>query len=176
MLINVLSQIMLKRLMLKIGLIIQSRAKQFYCCEHGFAMLPKSAVGSYPAFASSNYPKWKFCFVIILLKFALLCKLCSQELIRLITLEDLRVAKTLCQPVFPPSYLILDHFMDLYHEALSNRVSDNKTVSVAKIYSDEWQYFTTKFLNIFFQDLPTKTVLESRTTLLTDPQTLPAPI
>ena len=45
------------------------------------------------------------------------------ELIRMITLEDLRIAKSLCQPVFPPSYKILDHFISLYHEALSNRVS-----------------------------------------------------
>ena len=44
------------------------------------------------------------------------------ELIRLITLEDLRIAKSLCQPVFPPSYHILEHFILLYHEALSNRV------------------------------------------------------
>lgn len=46
------------------------------------------------------------------------------ELIRLVTLEDLRVAKTLCQPAFPPHYNILDHFMDLYHEALSNRLRE----------------------------------------------------
>jgi len=45
------------------------------------------------------------------------------ELIRMITLEDLRVAKSLCRPVFPPSYHILDHFLDLYHDALKTRVS-----------------------------------------------------
>jgi len=45
------------------------------------------------------------------------------ELIRMITLEDLRVAKSLCQPVFPPSYHILDHMLDLYHDALQTRVS-----------------------------------------------------
>lgn len=45
------------------------------------------------------------------------------ELIRIITKEDLRIAKSLCQPVFPPSYKILDHFIMLYHEALCNRVS-----------------------------------------------------
>ncbi len=44
------------------------------------------------------------------------------ELIRMITLEDLRIAKSLCQPAFPPHYQILDHFIELYHEALSNRV------------------------------------------------------
>lgn len=48
------------------------------------------------------------------------------ELIRLITLEDLRIAKSLCQPVFPPSYHILEHFILLYHEALSNRVCLNR--------------------------------------------------
>ena len=46
------------------------------------------------------------------------------ELIRMITLEDLRVAKTLCVPVFPPHYNILEHFIDLYHEALSNRLKE----------------------------------------------------
>ena len=44
------------------------------------------------------------------------------ELIRQITLKDLRIAKSLCQPVFPPHYNILEHFLQLYHEALSNRV------------------------------------------------------
>jgi len=46
------------------------------------------------------------------------------ELIRMITLEDLRVAKTLCVPVFPPSYNILETFIDLYHEALSQRLNE----------------------------------------------------
>ena len=46
------------------------------------------------------------------------------ELIRMITKEDLRVAKTLCVPVFPPHYNILEHFIDLYHEALSNRLKE----------------------------------------------------
>jgi exocyst complex component 3 len=45
------------------------------------------------------------------------------ELVRMITLEDLRIAKSLCQPVFPPSYKILDHFMHLYHEALSSEAT-----------------------------------------------------
>ncbi len=48
------------------------------------------------------------------------------ELIRKITMEDLRIAKSHCQPVFPPSYQILDQFLDLYHEALDNRVSAYK--------------------------------------------------
>ena len=46
------------------------------------------------------------------------------ELIRQITLEDLRVAKTLCQPVFPPEYNILDHFIKLYNEALTTRLNE----------------------------------------------------
>ena len=46
------------------------------------------------------------------------------ELIRMITLEDLRVAKTLCVPVFPPSYNILETFVGLYHEALSQRLNE----------------------------------------------------
>ena len=44
------------------------------------------------------------------------------ELIRIITLEDLRIAKALCQPVFPPSYGILEHFIGLYHDALRSRL------------------------------------------------------
>ena len=31
------------------------------------------------------------------------------ELIRMITMEDLQIVRSLCQPVFPPSYNILDH-------------------------------------------------------------------
>ena len=46
------------------------------------------------------------------------------ELIRMITLEDLRVAKTLCVPVFPPSYNILETFVGLYQEALSQRLNE----------------------------------------------------
>ena len=44
------------------------------------------------------------------------------ELIRMITVEDLRIVKSLCQPVFPPHYQIMEYFILLYHEALSNRV------------------------------------------------------
>ena len=47
------------------------------------------------------------------------------ELIRMITMEDLKIVRSLCQPVFPPSYNILDHYIDLYHEALSTRVQKN---------------------------------------------------
>ena len=58
------------------------------------------------------------------------------ELIRQITLKDLRIAKSLCQPAFPPHYNILEHFLELYHEALSNRVSIKpmltKTICLSK--------------------------------------------
>ncbi len=56
------------------------------------------------------------------------------ELIRMITMEDLRIAKSLCQPVFPPSYNILDHFIHLYHEALSNRVGETLKVFSARLF------------------------------------------
>ena len=46
------------------------------------------------------------------------------ELIRQITLEDLRVAKSLCVPVFPPEYNIYEHFISLYNEALTNRLNE----------------------------------------------------
>ena len=44
------------------------------------------------------------------------------ELIRIQTQKDLRIAKTLCVPVFPPSYKILEMYIDLYHEAISQRL------------------------------------------------------
>ncbi|TRY62619.1 hypothetical protein TCAL_00416 [Tigriopus californicus] len=44
------------------------------------------------------------------------------ELIRMITVEDLRIARTLCQPVFPPHYNIFDTYISMYHEALSTRL------------------------------------------------------
>lgn len=46
------------------------------------------------------------------------------ELIRKIMLEDLRVAKTLCEPVFPPHYEILKTFINLYQEAVSTRLKE----------------------------------------------------
>ena len=52
------------------------------------------------------------------------------ELIRQITLEDLRVAKSLCTPVFPPDYNIYDHFIKLYNEALTNRLSEIITMGL----------------------------------------------
>ena len=50
------------------------------------------------------------------------------ELIRIITMEDLRIVKSLGQPVFPPHYNILDHYIGLYHEALSTRVRQGNFV------------------------------------------------
>jgi exocyst complex component 3 len=45
------------------------------------------------------------------------------ELIRIQTQKDLRIAKTLCVPVFPPSYKILEMYINIYHEAISQRLS-----------------------------------------------------
>ena len=54
----------------------------------------------------------------------------SLERIRQVTLEDLRIAKSQCQPCFPPHYHIMEHFILLYHEALSNRVKNDFFASV----------------------------------------------
>ena len=40
------------------------------------------------------------------------------ECIRIFTLEDLRIVKSLCQPVFPPKYEIMDHYIKLYNRAI----------------------------------------------------------
>ena len=40
------------------------------------------------------------------------------ECIRKFTLDDLRIVKTLCQPVFPPKYEILDYYISLYNDAI----------------------------------------------------------
>ena len=45
------------------------------------------------------------------------------ELIRVQTQKDLRIAKTLCVPVFPTNYKILEMYIDLYHEAISQKLS-----------------------------------------------------
>ena len=44
------------------------------------------------------------------------------ELIRKFTLEDLRIVKTLCVPVFPPHYNILEYYIGLYHDAITTRL------------------------------------------------------
>ena len=44
------------------------------------------------------------------------------ECIRIFTLDGLRVVKTLCQPVFPPKYEIMDHYIKLYNDAIKVRV------------------------------------------------------
>eukprot|EP00096_Caligus_rogercresseyi_P011855 TRINITY_DN480_c0_g1_i1.p1 TRINITY_DN480_c0_g1~~TRINITY_DN480_c0_g1_i1.p1 ORF type:complete len:718 (-),score=192.62 TRINITY_DN480_c0_g1_i1:66-2219(-) len=44
------------------------------------------------------------------------------EVIRMITCEDLRIVKSLFQPIFPPRYKIMDHFIQLYQKAMSSRL------------------------------------------------------
>nr|XP_023016635.1 exocyst complex component 3 [Leptinotarsa decemlineata] len=41
------------------------------------------------------------------------------ELIRMTLLEDLRVVKILCVPCFPPSYKIMERYIQMYHRCLS---------------------------------------------------------
>ncbi|CAG9828815.1 unnamed protein product [Diabrotica balteata] len=41
------------------------------------------------------------------------------ELIRMTIVEDLRIVKTLCLPCFPPSYKILNRYIQMYHGCLS---------------------------------------------------------
>jgi len=48
------------------------------------------------------------------------------ECIRIFTLEDLRVVKTLCQPVFPPKYEIMDFYINKYNESIKNRILEIK--------------------------------------------------
>ncbi|XP_008560386.1 exocyst complex component 3 [Microplitis demolitor] len=46
------------------------------------------------------------------------------ELTRQLILEDLRVVKTLCGPCFPPSYDIVNKFVRMYHNSLSQHLKD----------------------------------------------------
>lgn len=46
------------------------------------------------------------------------------EVTRQIMLEDLKVAKTLLPPVFPPNYNIASKFVWMYHKALSKHIQD----------------------------------------------------
>ncbi|KAH3748666.1 exocyst complex component 3-like isoform X2 [Dreissena polymorpha] len=46
------------------------------------------------------------------------------EVTRQLMLEDLKVAKTLLPPVFPPYYNIVNKFVWMYHEALSKHIKD----------------------------------------------------
>lgn len=48
----------------------------------------------------------------------------SLELTRILVLEDLRVAKSLCTPCFPPAYNIADKYVEMYHSALSQYLKD----------------------------------------------------
>ena len=103
---------------------ISQRCLKFYA----FVECP---VCTYPCFHVNFYFVCTYCFIWF------------QELIRLITMEDLRIAKTLCQPVFPPSYLILDHFIDLYHEALSNRVICSSSWNTVDVWKPDLSRFRT---------------------------------
>lgn len=46
------------------------------------------------------------------------------EIVRRSMLEDLRVAKFLCEPCFPPDYHIFTQFVHWYHLALSSHIQD----------------------------------------------------
>lgn len=45
------------------------------------------------------------------------------ELIRLLILEDLRVVKTLCVPCVPKEYNIIDRYIEMYNNCLSNQLN-----------------------------------------------------
>lgn len=45
------------------------------------------------------------------------------EILRKNTVEDLRVAKFLCVPCFPPAYNIFEKFVHWYHLAIASHVS-----------------------------------------------------
>jgi exocyst complex component 3 len=47
------------------------------------------------------------------------------EMLRKMLIDDLKVVRTLCVPVFPPSYDIVKTFTRIYHQGLSHRVSEN---------------------------------------------------
>lgn len=46
------------------------------------------------------------------------------ELTRLLILEDLRVVKTLCEPCFPPSWNIVQSYVEMYHTCLSKHLEE----------------------------------------------------
>lgn len=48
------------------------------------------------------------------------------EVMRLLILEDLLVVKSLCVPCFPPSYDILQRYVNMYHNCLSKLVRMKK--------------------------------------------------
>ncbi len=76
------------------------------------------------------------------------------ELIRMITLEDLRVAKTLCVPCFPPHYNILETFIELYQEALSKRLQE-----IISLGLQDQEYVT--ILNWIIQTYPGEELMRS---------------
>ncbi|KAK3912373.1 Exocyst complex component 3 [Frankliniella fusca] len=46
------------------------------------------------------------------------------ELTRQLILEDLRVVKTLCEPCFPPSWNIVEKYVEMYHTCLSRHLEE----------------------------------------------------
>ena len=45
------------------------------------------------------------------------------QVIRLLVLEDMKVIRSLCVPCFPPSFDIVNLYVQMYHKSLANRVS-----------------------------------------------------
>lgn len=56
------------------------------------------------------------------------------ELARQFILEDLRVVKSLCVPCFPSHYNILDEYVKMYHNALSDYVSISFDIELINEY------------------------------------------
>lgn len=50
------------------------------------------------------------------------------EVMRLLMLEDLSVVKSLCVPCFPPSYRILERYVNMYHGCLAKLVTIPKSI------------------------------------------------
>ncbi|XP_050707871.1 exocyst complex component 3-like [Eriocheir sinensis] len=46
------------------------------------------------------------------------------EVIRLLVLEDMKVIRSLCMPCFPPSYDIVNHYVQMYHKSLATHLVD----------------------------------------------------
>ena len=86
------------------------------------------------------------------------------EIMRQVVLEDLKVVKTLCEPCFPPHYNIVNCYINMYHQSITNHLIDiieqglegNEIVSLLN-WSNE--YFTEELvghpdLNIDTSKLP----------------------
>ncbi|XP_013418387.1 exocyst complex component 3 [Lingula anatina] len=44
------------------------------------------------------------------------------EITRQLTIEDLRVVKSVCEPCFPPEYDVVQRYLKMYHEAIGNHI------------------------------------------------------